>query len=186
MEENLKMLTDAITALNCPNWLDYIQLVASIVSIIISAMAVIMAVRVPKKIADKQDKIALFGKRFASYEVFLIYEAFAWQVEQMEGINNYKKLFVNIFYSEENVGFHGKEALVQLKQSSITLQHASFLFKNITDEELAQLFESICDFVVAMEKNINVEECKNIFVGYVKAFREKHHEHVISALKTES
>lgn len=184
MEENFKMLINAVTALYYPDCLDYMQLVASVVSIIISAIAVIMAVRVPRKIADKQDRIALFDKRFASYEVFLTYEAFAWEIEKIEGVNNYKRQFLNTFYFGENVEFQGVEALIKLRQTSINLHHASFLFEKIAEKELAQMFESICDFIIAMERNVDVEECKNQFINIVKNFRIKHHEHIISALKT--
>lgn len=184
MEENFKMLINAISALDPPDYLDYMQLAASIISIIISAVAVIMAVRVPRKIADRQDKITLFDKRFASYEVFMIYEAFAWQIEKIEGVNNYKRKFLNTFYFGENVEFQGIEALIKLRHTSINLQHLSFLFENITEKELAQIFESMCDFIIAMEKNVNVEECKKQFINLVKTFREKHHEHIMNALKT--
>ena len=50
--EEITKLTNAISCLGQPNWLDYLQVIASIVSIIISALAVIMAVSVPKQISN--------------------------------------------------------------------------------------------------------------------------------------
>ena len=183
MEEHLKNLVNAVISLGHTSRLDYIQLIASFVSIIISAIAVIMAVRIPKKIADKQDKITLFDKRFEAYNVFLRYEAFAFQIHNIEGVENYKKQFIIAFYSNEIVEFQGMIALGKLQQLSTPLQHISFLFDNITDTELAELFSSICDFVVAMAKNVNVEECKDRFIRSVRIFELNHIEHIRTELQ---
>ena len=63
MEELIK----AIQELGNLSWIDYVQLGLTIVTILISALALFYAIRVPKKIAEEQNKIALFDKR---YEVF--------------------------------------------------------------------------------------------------------------------
>ena len=60
-------LIGAIQELGNISWLDYVQLIATVVSIIISAMAVFYAVKIPKKIAEEQNKIALFEKRHLFY-----------------------------------------------------------------------------------------------------------------------
>lgn len=60
MEELIK----AIQELGNLSWMDYVQLVLTVVTIIISALALFYAIRVPKKIAEEQNRIALFEKRY--------------------------------------------------------------------------------------------------------------------------
>lgn len=185
MDKYIETLSNAMVSLGKPSVIDYIQVIVSLISIIISTIAVIMAVKIPRTIANKQDKIALFDKRFAAYEVFLMYEAFAWQIDKLSGTENYKKQFIIVFYTSLNIEFNGIDALTKLKQLSSKLQHASFLFDNIANAELSEMFESICDFIIALEKNVNVEESKKTFINHIEVFREKHHEHILSALKTD-
>ena len=60
MEELIK----AIEELGNLSWIDYVQLGLTIITIIISALALFYAIRVPKKIAEEQNRIALFEKRY--------------------------------------------------------------------------------------------------------------------------
>ena len=49
---------------------DYILFGANVISVIISAFALFAAIRVPKKIAENQNKIALFEKRYECFQFF--------------------------------------------------------------------------------------------------------------------
>ncbi|MBQ6864693.1 MAG: hypothetical protein IJO14_10710 [Clostridia bacterium] len=60
MEELIKVIQE----LGKLSWMDYVQLVLTVVTIIISALALFYAIRVPKKIAEEQNRIALFEKRY--------------------------------------------------------------------------------------------------------------------------
>lgn len=48
---------------------DYIMFGADVISVIISAIALIAAINIPKKVAKSQNDIALFEKRYQLYEV---------------------------------------------------------------------------------------------------------------------
>ena len=67
----MEELINAIQDLGKISWIEYIQLVATVISIIISGLAVYCAVKVPKKIADEQNKIALLEKRTEIYLYFV-------------------------------------------------------------------------------------------------------------------
>jgi len=181
----ITQIINAIKRLGHPNWLDYLQVIASIMSIIISALAVIMAVRIPKKIADKQDKIALFDKRFGAYQIFAKYSAFAEQIKNTNGIENYRNEFVNMFGLNVMDEFSGTIALGKLIQVSEPIKNAVFLFDNITDEELTKLYSSICSFVVSLSNNDNVEKRKIEFVENANNFWVKHIEDMRCVLKTD-
>ena len=48
----------------------WVGIIVSVASAVASFMAVWYAIQVPKKIADRQDKIALFEKRYESFSFF--------------------------------------------------------------------------------------------------------------------
>lgn len=186
MENYIDKLLETIELLGQPNWFDYLQVISSILSIIISAWAVIMAVKIPKKIAEKQDKISLFDKRFAAYDVFLRYEAFATGIVGIYDIKIYREGFMNMFFLDESSEFEGNKAIYKIVQISTPLQHMPFLFENITDSEMGVLFSSMMNFVVAISKNIDVEESKDRLVSNINTFKEKHIKSIIDTLKINS
>ena len=55
---------------------DYLLLIISAIDIIISGIAIWFAVSVPAKIAARQNKIALFDKRFEFYDILYQYSDF--------------------------------------------------------------------------------------------------------------
>ena len=57
-------LIKAIQELGNLSWIDYIQLGLAFITIIISALALFYAIKVPKRIAEDQNRIALFDKRY--------------------------------------------------------------------------------------------------------------------------
>ena len=63
----MEAIVNLIRELGKGDFFDYIQLLVTAVGIIISALAVYYAVKVPKTIAKGQNKIALFEKRFETY-----------------------------------------------------------------------------------------------------------------------
>ncbi len=56
----------------------------SVVGVVVSGLAIYYAVQVPKKIADRQDKIALFDKRFVCY---MTIQDFVYLASQLKKVN---------------------------------------------------------------------------------------------------
>lgn len=77
-------ITESINALAQPRFIDWLAVILSFFSIIISGVAIWFAVRVPKKIADRQDKIALFEKRHDAYSSILSLKVFAEALDREE------------------------------------------------------------------------------------------------------
>ena len=90
-------LINAITNLGQHDWFDYIQLVFVILGVGISAWAIWMAKRIPEKIAYNQDKIALFDKRFKSFDVLQRYIALADLLKGNQGNDNYNSMVIVVF-----------------------------------------------------------------------------------------
>lgn len=98
-------IANSIDALAQPRWIDWIAVILSGVSIVVSGIATWFVVQVPKKIAGQQDKISLFDKRFDAYCIMVACIAFGESLKKIDpsdpnvDINIYK-LFMVYFSSE--------------------------------------------------------------------------------------
>ncbi len=167
-------LIDVIKSLSEPGCLDYIQMIFTVVGVIISAVALIFAIRIPRKIAYEQNKIALFEKRFQAYFAFQRLESFSNQLSRVNGIDAYRKMFNYCFYEKDDNVFNGVEALLMLQKHIIPLQHMLFLFEGVSGKELSQMVESLCDLVEALEKNRDIELHKNRYISIVQSFGNRY------------
>lgn len=95
-------IIDAINRLNENSWMDYVQLGATVISIIISALAVIYAVKVPKKIAEEQNSIALFEKRYEFFSMFCKCISFAQAFENDDSIESIRRVFLVAFSENDS------------------------------------------------------------------------------------
>lgn len=168
----MKEIVEAINKLGETNCIDYVQLVATVVSVIISAIAVIYAVKVPKKIAEEQNRIALFEKRYSLYVDFTkvlavvkIFETNEIKTKN-EGILEFVNFVGDNDFSDQDSG------LVQAKAKSILIKtveklgQIGYLFELKSDE----LIEDYCKSLIAMVKAENdneflkcLEESKKLF-----------------------
>lgn len=80
------------------NW-DAVSACAAWVGVIASFVAIWFAIRVPKKIADRQDKIALFEKRYQVYNLFNKLMTTMYLIELPKNIPVEKIKFTEIFDS---------------------------------------------------------------------------------------
>ena len=95
----MEELIHAIQNVGNPGWIDYVQLVVTSLSVLISVVALFYAIKVPKKIAEEQNKIALFEKR---YEVFQLFErcvSFNQALQKAETVADMRKDCM-IFFDE--------------------------------------------------------------------------------------
>lgn len=182
--EEITKLTNAITCLGQPNWLDYLQAVASILSIMISAIAVVMAVRIPKKIAKKQDKIALFNKRFDSFNSLQKCLAFSDLIKTIDNVDDYKAAALYFFGNEEDSQFNVNKVRANVIQASVMLQQLSFLFDDVDYEEVAILFNSFKNFVFSLDTKNNIEEPKTKFINTIDLFMKNNENVFWDALTT--
>lgn len=67
MIQAFQTIADNIQAVSQPGWVEYLTIGISLVSVVVSGIAIWFAIRV----ADKQNKIALFEKRYAVYDTLL-------------------------------------------------------------------------------------------------------------------
>jgi len=188
MENYIESLLKTIESLGQANWLDYLQVIASIVSIIISALTVVMAVKIPKKIAAKQDKIALFNKRFSSYSILQKYVLFASVIGKFQNSMEskiYMDMFRMIFFDGNIKIGESKNEIVELMNISIPLKHMPFLFNNISISEIDEMIGTLTDLLLTITGNLKIGEPKQRYIETVKKFNDIHNSHILDLLKTE-
>ena len=143
-------------------------------TVVASFIATFYAIRVPKKIADEQNKISLFEKRFESFSAFQRYEAFANQLKDTTELNKYKKAFLTCFYESTAVSISIEDAMFRIKTLSTPLHQMIFLYDDIPVKEISDMFSCLLDLVAALQEDKNVDELKSKYINIVDEFMKKH------------
>lgn len=114
-----------------------------ILSVIASLGAVWAAIQVPKKIAKKQDAIALFEKRFDCYTTIQNLLVCAEQMEQVKTNKDVKLAFRIYFGQPEDIikTESGAVLALQLKQKQVTIVSGAFLFSEYNVETLQKIID---------------------------------------------
>lgn len=164
---------DAVAA--CGSW----------VSAIISGVAIWFAVSEPKRIANEQNKIALFEKRFESYSVFLKYTSFAGSIRQTENCDQLRQAFAFNFL-DSGVNPDIKELILIIKNDEKLLMSGLFLFPGFCDgKTVANILQSIIQVVGLLQRKKTFSEddkkklalfcdiCAEFEKFYIKKMREE-------------
>lgn len=108
--------------------------------VFMSFVAIMVAIQIPKKIADRQDKIALFEKRLEIYNILSSCKTSVHIMEMADKIEDenegegedediLKYLFIMFMENpKEHPEFNRKEARLHLTNCSAKLRQATFLF----------------------------------------------------------
>lgn len=178
MEELIKVIQE----LGNLSWIDYVQLGLTIITIIISALALFYAIKIPKRIAEDQNRIALFDKR---YEVFQLFErcvSFNKVLQNSETIDDMRKdcmlLFDELRYEELDFKIVMKKVYI----FEHTLHQMEFLFPGISEKDVHELYSSLWKVLVAIIDDENVTECKKDYINIMSEFAHKYHKTIWNEL----
>lgn len=153
---------DAISAVAA--WAGVVVAVASTTA---SFLAVWFAIRVPKKIAEQQNKITLFEKRYEIFEIYNSCKIFADMIRWEDNCQNVQLIFMNVFC---NASFDGKniDLLYVTKECAILsdkLRMSQFLF----DASVSSYMKNIANCLyLLITASLYESEC--IVRGKVDAF----------------
>lgn len=167
MIQALQTIADNIQAASQPGVIEYLSICISLVSVVVSGVAIRTAARVPKEIAEKQNNIVLFEKR---YEVLCLYKmckVFANMLkgrEQSEDQTDIKRLFLFAFCdaniaNESNFTYLN---LIRIENEKIheKMIQSRYLFEeeiSLYVELAATLVYAIINDALIMEGGIEVE-----------------------------
>lgn len=141
-----------------------ISAVASWVGVIASVFAILCAIQVPKTLADRQDKIALFEKRYNAYSSFLTVQNFSNAVSKetynKNGsiMNTLAEVELCCFQFATVFGYHPQPSSTQLNIQSL-YQTITLLNKHETEMEMLPFLFEWSD----SEKDEIITDISNIF-----------------------
>lgn len=137
-----------------------VSAVATCVGVLASFIAIWFAIRVPKKIAEEQNKIALFEKRYEFYYVLLKCKTLSNGLQNLKKpISNksFNKLVVLSIYSNPNI--FKKDSEFEMAAESIKkifavndiLKSGKFLFDFDVESYVLSICDKLVDFAVEKE-----------------------------------
>ena len=156
---------DAVSAV--ASW---VQVIISILGVIASLVAIWFAIQVPKKIADRQDKIALFERRYECFqffeECFVLYkksvekslaEVISVQCCHMLGVQKIEDLNRYDFQNKVN---HFEYLLHQM----------GFLFPGIQEKDVTKLYNALSSYLAAILDRKDIEKKRQDYICAMKEF----------------
>lgn len=179
MLQALQTIADDIQAASQPGWVEYVSIFISLVSVVVSGFAIWFAIEVPQKIAEKQNNIALFEKR---YEILCLYNScrtFAnilKDMEESEDQTDIKLLFLIVF-CDVNVAEKSDKSnltnLIRIENEKIheKMMQSCYLFERDISpyiELAASLIHVIVDDTLRMKDKMEEENYGNFVQALIK------------------
>ena len=163
---------------------DAVSAVAAWAGVFASVFAIIFAIRVPKKIAEEQNKIALFEKRF---QCFQLLERFIKLAEHIEKAGISENLSVIVFLIIFDVAkvekIHSEIFLTKMLEYRSTIHQMRFLFNNIDKDDIYKLYSAFYQFIGAILDEDNIPEMFNTYKESVDYFMEKYRKTIFEQLE---
>lgn len=137
MIQTLQTIADNIQAASQPGWVECLSIVISSISVVVSGVAIWFAIRVPKQIAEEQNDIALFEKR---YEILCLYSSCRSFANVMKTLKKYKieidkvkirEIFAIVFFDGKTDKDYNDFELIRMKNDEILdkMERSKFLFE---------------------------------------------------------
>lgn len=125
--------------------------------VLASSIAIYVAIQIPKKIAERQDKVALFEKRFELYNT--LYKCRNFSVDLSKNENSFKVFasFLGVLDHQFAVNYSDRdlvEKIIPVLGKTITvLRQGKFLFDFDLDKELNVIADSLLDIMVIYDNS---------------------------------
>lgn len=138
-----------------------VSAVAAWAGVIMSFLAVMVAVWIPKRIADRQDKIALFEKRYDCYTVIQNLLVCAEQMEDVQTNKGVQMAFRARLGEPEKIydNLSATTFALQLKQKQVIVVSGEFLFSHYNTNLLQEIIDVGIELVLkTAESHTGFEE----------------------------
>lgn len=162
---------EAISA--CAEW---VGVLVSVVGVVASFVAIWYAVQVPKRIADRQDKIALFEKRYECYTAIRNLLVCADQIKAAEKqTNKAVQVAFRVYLGQpdtitENLDF--ATLVVRLVQKEAILVSGEFLFERYNTELLLKIIDTGVSLITSVVSK-DPENAEEVLSDKAKEYRDK-------------
>ncbi|MGL5625886.1 hypothetical protein [Cetobacterium sp.] len=169
-----------------PDW----EAMSIMVTLLVSVITVFIAIYIPNKIAERQNKISLFEKRYDVYvktaNIFELAKSIIKLKEECEDQNISQKI-INLFfmYLVEDFNYHEKKVDYPLffnlvKKLEKLLMSGVFLFDNIDSKKYNKIFlliNKVIENIYKEEKYVtlreDIEKLEQEFFNFEKEYMSK-------------
>lgn len=155
---------------------DWVGVFVSAIGVISSFVAIWYAIQVPKEIADRQDKIALFEKRLTCYEMLETQRLLYFSIKDEDKIDLIKSgvalaYGADCFYDFDKINFP-----ILVDKISNQCTQMCFLFDGIEYREVSELAVAFGAFVSTLYSadKEKVYAAKTIYIKKLDDFIDKH------------
>lgn len=149
---------------------DAISALAAWVGVIASFIAIWYAIQVPKKIADRQDKIALFEKRYESFQLFQ--RCFALYKVSIKEVPKEKIEFycLQILQIKKFDDLDERYLIDKITQFELLIHQMTFLFPDIQEEDTSNLYISLYSYLSDVVFQNDIENSKQDYIKSMENF----------------
>lgn len=154
-----------------------VSAVAAWFGVISSFVAIWCAIQVPNKIAEEQNKISLFEKRFACYTIILNFLACAQQIEDATTKKDIQTTFRIYFGSPQDItkDIAAASFIILLKQKEVIIVTGEFLFKNYNTSLAQEILETAIDLITLTGVSAsNIQEAQEKLSEEVMHYKNKY------------
>lgn len=164
------------------NW-DAVSACASWAGVIASFVAIWFAIRVPKKIADRQDKIALFEKRLACFNELGRLRRLFFAVKDKDNVDELKDAFLAVYCNNSNE-FNKNDLGILIDTVYNQCLQITFLFEGVEYEEAGNLGIEFGNFVTDLYSSDfeQVKLSKKTYLDTIDKFLDRHLEKISKCL----
>ena len=167
--QTLEMIAEVIEKSSQPGWVEYLAIGISLISVVVSGIAILFAVRV----ADKQNKIALFEKRYEIYMQYAEYYALAVEIGFAENRGEIQRVWLDIDRSiwNETLVDDRKKIFSRADEIRFKMSQAKFLFDNNIGrnvDDFINLLTDIIYFSVRNDKKSQMKQHQMKLIEYIK------------------
>lgn len=153
--------------------------ILAIIAIIVSVASIIVVAY----FSYKQNKIALFEKRYDAFQLFERCVSFAKSLETSETLDDMKKdcmaFFDDLKCEELNIKMIKKKVF----QFEYRIHQMEFLFKRLDEQDCNSLYTSLWNVMIAIIENEEVDIHRNNYINTISKFAKKYNKIIWSKLR---
>lgn len=144
---------------------------ASWVSVVVSGLALWYAIQIPKKIAEGQNRIALYDKRYSLLIELEHCFSYAYLLENLNDTGESCSFFFEIAFVEEN---YDEKDLININSRALfykafnTLKQAEFLFDKNISKEIIDLSGKLSLLLESDKRKKSIEKILEIQELYIE------------------
>lgn len=174
MIQALQTIADNIQATSQPGWVECLSIVISSISVVVSGIAIWFAIRVPKQIAEQQNKIALFERRYDCFQFFE--ECFILYKKTIDGAENEKieKQCCHMLGVCEIKDVTKEIVEKRTGEIEYVLHQMEFLFEGMCESDVARLYKSLIAYMATIVNQEKTDKAKDDYIKVMTEFLKKY------------